>query len=63
VLNSCVKSNELALALEVFQRMLAEGLTPNIVTYNILLEVSGRGGGGSFRKVVGVLLRGTTIQA
>jgi pentatricopeptide repeat protein len=44
LLNICVKTNELDLALDVFQQLLAEGLTPNIVTYNILLEVYAKQG-------------------
>lgn len=35
----CIKTGELDLALDVFQQLLREGCTPNLVTYNILIDV------------------------
>ena len=35
----CIKAGELDLALDVFQQLLREGCTPNLVTYNILIDV------------------------
>ena len=35
----CIKANELDLALDVFSQLLREGCTPNLVTYNILIDV------------------------
>ena len=35
----CIKAGELELALDVFQQLLREGCTPNLVTYNILIDV------------------------
>ena len=36
--------NELDLALDVYRQMLAEGCTPNLVTYNTLIDVYGKTG-------------------
>ena len=35
----CIKANELELALDVFSQLLREGCTPNLVTFNILIDV------------------------
>lgn len=35
----CIKANELDLALDVFSQLLHEGCVPNLVTYNILIDV------------------------
>jgi len=35
-MNVCIKANELGLGQDVFQQMLAEGISPNLVTFNIL---------------------------
>jgi pentatricopeptide repeat protein len=37
--NVCIKANELDLAQDVYKQMLAEGCAPNLVTYNILIDV------------------------
>lgn len=39
LLTVCIKANELDLALDVFAQLLEEGCTPNLVTYNILIDV------------------------
>jgi pentatricopeptide repeat protein len=39
VQNVCIKANELDLAQDVYKQMLAEGCAPNLVTYNILIDV------------------------
>lgn len=36
---SSVQANELELAQDVYKQMLEEGCTPNLVTYNILIDV------------------------
>ena len=38
----CIKAGELELALDVFQQLLREGCAPNLVTYNILIDVRRR---------------------
>lgn len=38
------QANELDLAIDVYQQMLAEGCTPNVVTYNTLIDVYGKTG-------------------
>ena len=38
-INVCIKGGQPELALDVYAQMLAEGLAPNLVTYNTLLEV------------------------
>eukprot|EP00879_Flechtneria_rotunda_P003046 GHRR01003266.1.p1 GENE.GHRR01003266.1~~GHRR01003266.1.p1 ORF type:complete len:686 (+),score=259.67 GHRR01003266.1:1502-3559(+) len=53
MLNVCVKSGEVEMALDVFNQMLVEGLQPNLVTYNTLLEVYAKR--GMWREAVGVL--------
>lgn len=35
----CLKANELDLSLDVYTQMLQEGCTPNLVTYNTLLDI------------------------
>ena len=35
----CIKAGDLALALDVFKEMNEKGCTPNLVTYNILIDV------------------------
>ena len=40
----CLPGNELDLALDVYRQMLAEGCTPNLVTYNTLIDVYGKTG-------------------
>lgn len=44
LLNVCLKANELDLSLDVYTRMLAEGVTPNLVTYNTLLDIYNKTG-------------------
>ena len=39
-----VQANELELALDVYNQLLREGCTPNLVTYNILIDVHGKTG-------------------
>lgn len=38
------QANELELALDVYGQLLREGCTPNLVTYNILIDVHGKMG-------------------
>lgn len=38
-MNVCIKSNEVGLAQEVYAQMRAEGCTPNLVTYNTLIDL------------------------
>jgi pentatricopeptide repeat domain-containing protein 1 len=40
----CLKANELELAQDVHARMLAEGVAPNLVTYNTLLDIYHKAG-------------------
>ena len=40
----CLQANELELALDVYNQLLREGCTPNLVTYNILIDVHGKTG-------------------
>ena len=40
----CIKSGELELALDVYSQMRAEGVTPNLVTFNTLIDVYGKTG-------------------
>ena len=40
----CIKSGELELALDVYGQMRAEGVTPNLVTFNTLIDVYGKTG-------------------
>jgi pentatricopeptide repeat domain-containing protein 1 len=40
----CLKCNELDLALDIYSQMLAEGCTPNLVTFNTLLDVYAKTG-------------------
>ncbi len=40
----CIKSGELELALDVYTQMRAEGVTPNLVTFNTLIDVYGKTG-------------------
>jgi pentatricopeptide repeat protein len=49
----CVKCNECDLALDVFQQLLAEGCSPNLVTFNILIDIHGKQ--GAWAKAVEVL--------
>ena len=44
ILAVCIKSGELDLALDVYGQMRAEGVTPNLVTYNTLIDVYGKTG-------------------
>ena len=39
LMNVCIKANELDLALDVYKQMLEEGCSPNLVTYNTLIDV------------------------
>ena len=41
---ACAQANELELALDVYGQLLREGCTPNLVTYNILIDVHGKMG-------------------
>ena len=38
------QANELELALDVYNQLVREGCTPNLVTYNILIDVHGKTG-------------------
>ena len=38
----CVQANELELALDVYQQLVREGCTPNLVTFNILIDIYGK---------------------
>jgi pentatricopeptide repeat protein len=38
-MNVCIKANELDLGQDVYRQMLEEGIAPNLVTYNILIDV------------------------
>lgn len=40
----CIKSGELELAIDVYGQMQAEGVSPNLVTYNTLIDVYGKTG-------------------
>ena len=43
--SSCpLQANELDLAIDVYGQLLREGCTPNLVTYNILIDVHGKTG-------------------
>lgn len=48
-----IQANELDLAIDVYQQMLAEGCTPNVVTYNTLIDVYGKT--GQWEEAVAVL--------
>ena len=37
-----VQANELELALDVYQQLVREGCTPNLVTFNILIDIYGK---------------------
>lgn len=39
LMNVCIKANELELAQDVYRQMIEEGCVPNLVTYNILIDV------------------------
>jgi len=39
-----LQANELDLAIDVYRQLLREGCTPNLVTYNILIDVHGKTG-------------------
>ena len=41
---SCIKANELDLALDVYRQLLSDSCTPNLVTYNTLIDVYGKTG-------------------
>jgi pentatricopeptide repeat domain-containing protein 1 len=43
-MNVAIKSGQLQKALEVYHEMLREGCTPNVVTYNTLIDVYGKTG-------------------
>lgn len=45
--------SECELALDVFQQLLSEGCTPNLVVYNILIDIHGKS--GQWAKAVEVL--------
>ena len=47
------QANELELALDVYGQLLREGCTPNLVTYNILIDVHGKT--GAWQEAVQVL--------
>ena len=42
-----LQANELDLAIDVYSQLLREGCTPNLVTYNILIDVHGKTGNWS----------------
>ena len=42
-----MQANELDLAIDVYGQLLREGCTPNLVTYNILIDVHGKTGNWS----------------
>lgn len=42
-----LQANELDLAIDVYGQLLREGCTPNLVTYNILIDVHGKTGNWS----------------
>lgn len=44
LMNVAIKSGQLQKALEVYHEMLREGCTPNVVTYNTLIDVYGKTG-------------------
>lgn len=48
-----VQANELELALDVYGQLLREGCTPNLVTYNILIDIHGKM--GNWQEAVQVL--------
>ena len=48
-----VQANELELALDVYNQLLREGCQPNLVTYNILIDIYGKM--GSWQEAVQVL--------
>jgi pentatricopeptide repeat domain-containing protein 1 len=45
--------SECELALDVYQQLLAEGCSPNLVTFNILIDIHGKS--GQWAKAVEVL--------
>ena len=47
------QANELELALDVYNQLLREGCQPNLVTYNILIDIYGKM--GSWQEAVQVL--------
>lgn len=47
------RCSECDLALDVFQQLLAEGCAPNLVTFNILIDIHGKS--GQWSKAVEVL--------
>ncbi len=47
------QANELELALDVYGQLLREGCTPNLVTYNILIDIHGKM--GNWQEAVQVL--------
>jgi pentatricopeptide repeat domain-containing protein 1 len=47
------QANELELALDVYSQLLREGCTPNLVTYNILIDIHGKM--GNWQEAVAVL--------
>ena len=40
----CPSCSECDLALDVYQQLLADGCTPNLVTFNILIDIHGKSG-------------------
>jgi pentatricopeptide repeat domain-containing protein 1 len=38
-MNVCIKCNEVGLVQQVYNQMLQEGCTPNLVTYNTLIDL------------------------
>jgi len=48
-----MQANELELALDVYNQLLREGCQPNLVTYNILIDIYGKM--GSWQEAVQVL--------
>jgi pentatricopeptide repeat protein len=44
LMNVAIKCNQLQKALEIYNDMLREGCTPNVVTYNTLIDVYGKTG-------------------
>ena len=48
-----LQANELELALDVYNQLLREGCQPNLVTYNILIDIYGKM--GSWQEAVQVL--------
>lgn len=51
--NLSTQANELELALDVYGQLLREGCMPNLVTYNILIDIHGKM--GNWQEAVQVL--------